>query len=259
MNYITYRDIGKNGRLGNQLFQASCVIATAKKHNMAAFLPEWEYAKYFKNHFITGNIEPTHYYHEPTFHYSPINFNEAIQTRNSADKVFNFTGYYQSSKYFEDCKRTIRELFTPSEEMLIKCAEWFFHYPVTCSIHVRRGDYVNNPFYAQLGMDYYNKAMDHIKKHTDTTLFMIFSDDIPWCKTMFVGDQFEFVEGNKDIEDLFLMSFCDHNVISNSSFSWWGSWLNNHEGKIIVAPKDWFGPVANLDTKDLYTENMILL
>jgi hypothetical protein len=86
--------------------------------------------------------------------------------------------------------------------------------------------------------------------------FMIFSDDIPYCKNIF-GDQENvvYIDGNSQEVDLCMMSLCHHNIIANSSFSWWGAWLNSNKYKKVVAPKRWFGPAYSHNTKDLYPQS----
>ena len=90
---------------------------------------------------------------------------------------------------------------------------------------------------------------------------IIFSDDIGWCKENLsdLNNDVVFVEGHRDYEDLFMMSYCDHNITSNSSFSWWRAWLNTNPLKIVVAPKNWFGPMGPKDTQDLIPESFIKL
>ena len=88
--------------------------------------------------------------------------------------------------------------------------------------------------------------------------FLVFSDDIEWCKQVF-DDDFNFIEGEEDYVDLLLMARCKHNIIANSSFSWWGAWLNRNNNKRVIAPKKWFGSVANLDSKDLLPKGWITL
>ena len=128
----------------------------------------------------------------------------------------------------------------------------------TCSIHVRRGDYLNSPnHHPTQNMNYYMKA---IKKMPKDSVFLIFSDDINWCKQNFpdMPEKFKFIEGNKDYEDLYLMSACKNNIICNSTFSWWAAWLNSNESKVIMAPDTWFGPAyADWNTNDLYCEGWI--
>ena len=85
------------------------------------------------------------------------------------------------------------------------------------------------------------------------------SDDINWCKENLKGDNIIFIEDEPDYVDLWLMSLCEHNIITNSSFSWWGSWLNKYQDKIVIAPKVWFGANKNLNPKDIYCEEWILI
>jgi hypothetical protein len=91
--------------------------------------------------------------------------------------------------------------------------------------------------------------------------FYVFSDDIEWCKNFFSDIlDFEFISGNNEIRDLYLMSSCENNIIANSSFSWWGAWLNKNPNKKVIAPSVWFGPAKkNVITEDLYCKNWIKL
>ena len=126
----------------------------------------------------------------------------------------------------------------------------------TCSIHVRRGDYLNlSEHHPLCDIEYYKDAMEHMP---NDTVYLVFSDDISWCKENFLGDNYIFIEDNSDIFDLYLMSLCHNNIIANSSYSWWGAWLNNNKNKIVVSPKMWFGPAkVGLDTKDVHCKNWI--
>jgi hypothetical protein len=124
----------------------------------------------------------------------------------------------------------------------------------TCSIHVRRGNYVERQdFHPLQSIDYYKQAISIIGENT---LFLIFSDDIEWCESNldFIKNKI-FISGNLDYQDLYLMSMCNHNIIANSSFSWWGAWLNNHKDKKIIYPSLWFnnGP----DSSEIGGENWI--
>mgnify|MGYP003526354171 FL=1 len=270
MNYISYRDLGQNGRLGNQLFQIAATLSTAKKYNAIALFPQWEYQKYFAPIGSPLTVEPNYHYREPAFHYTEIDWNDAdcINNSQSENKVLNLHGYFQSEKYFDSCKRLILSAFEPNKDFLnkLKATAIYSKAPsnsVTCSIHVRRGDYVNNDFYAQLGFNYYKQALicvNEIAYHRGVTIskFVVFSDDIDYCRNIFKGDEFLFISG-ADIEDLFLMSYCDYNICANSSFSWWAHYLNQNNGKIGIFPKQWFGENTTLNTKDLYTEKMILI
>lgn len=105
------------------------------------------------------------------------------------------------------------------------------------SIHVRRGDYVNNSFYVDLmTTDYYKQAMEQFPNEK----FIVFSDDIEWCKTKEIFRGCEFSEGKTELEDMNLMAGCKHNIIANSSFSWWGAYLNPNPNKLVIYPKRWY-------------------
>ncbi len=144
----------------------------------------------------------------------------------------------------------IRHFFTPKVNSVVSTLK------NTCAIHVRRGDYVELAnSHPVLSVSYYQEAQEIVKAKK----YLIVSDDISWCKQHFQGSQYLFAENNPPHLDFALMSLCEAGVIiANSTFSWWGAWVNNCSGKIIVAPKTWFGPGLNMhDTKDLIPEEWI--
>jgi hypothetical protein len=125
----------------------------------------------------------------------------------------------------------------------------------TVSMHIRRGDYVEaNDFHPVQNIEYYEKALDMIG---DYQKLLIFSDDIEWCKTNLQFRNINFCDGFSPIEDMMIMSRCSHNIIANSSFSWWAAQLNENEKKKVIAPTKWFGPKLNLETKDIIPETWI--
>ena len=108
-------------------------------------------------------------------------------------------------------------------------------------------------FHPFLGKQFYDDAM---KELPDTEVFVVFSDDISWCKDNFVGEKFVFISGEEDYIDLYLMSLCENNIIANSSFSWWGAWLNNNENKTVICPKIFVGnKLSHLDVSGVYPED----
>jgi hypothetical protein len=115
------------------------------------------------------------------------------------------------------------------------------------SIHVRRGDYANHPNIGILDISYYQKAVIYMTKYIENPIFYIFSNDIEWCKEnfMFIDKKIIIDKTNNEIEDMILMKNCNHNIIANSSFSWWGAWLNNNDNKIVIAPKKWMAENPN--------------
>ncbi len=134
------------------------------------------------------------------------------------------------------------------------------------SLHIRRGDYVSNKVTNQVhgvcDLNYYSHAISYIAERISNTHLFVFSDDPEWAKgnlkteipTFFVDNN----RADKDYEDLKLMRQCKHNIIANSSFSWWGAWLNQNAGKIVIAPKKWFND-KSINTKDLIPEKWIRL
>ncbi|MEI9912654.1 MAG: alpha-1,2-fucosyltransferase [Bacteroidota bacterium] len=158
-------------------------------------------------------------------------------------------GYWQSEKYFLPVSQIIREEFVvkpkPDEQNAlilskIKSVE-------AVSLHVRRGDYVADPqvnaIHGVCSLSYYQRAISYIKQKVKNPHFFIFSDDMEWVKENLVIEdspvEYMTHNANKDYEDLRLMYSCRYNITANSSFSWWGAWLNSHEEKIVVAPGNW--------------------
>ena len=177
-------------------------------------------------------------------------------------------GYWQSDKYFESIETIIREDFIFKQQMSPinqKIADQI----VNCnavSLHVRRGDYLHNPtalaIHGLCSLDYYRDAIQYIKNNVSNPNFYIFSDDIAWVRNeLDVDDHFTFVNNNSGSEsynDMRLISLCKHNIIANSSFSWWGAWLNCNQNKIVVAPKKWFVDKTKV-TADLYLSDWVLI
>src|SRR3989344_4984067 len=129
------------------------------------------------------------------------------------------------------------------------------------SVHIRRGDYVTNAntnqFHGLCSLDYYNKAVSFISSKQNEMELFVFSDDIEWCKENLKYDfPIHFVETNDAHSDMYLMSLCKHNIIANSSFSWWGAWLNDNFQKIVVAPSQWIAD-ASVNTQDLIPKGWI--
>jgi hypothetical protein len=154
-------------------------------------------------------------------------------------------GYWNSEKYFIDIRKTILSdltVDTPPEGENAKILEKI-NASNSVSLHVRRGDYVNNRVFGVCGLDYYKKAIDHIAKKVNSPTFFVFSDDYEWVKdNLKIDYPAVYVHHNnadKNYEDLRLMSACKHNIIANSTFSWWGAWLNQNEDKVVIAPKKW--------------------
>lgn len=199
-----------------------------------------------------GNIQNPVPYNDPDFSYTEIPYQEHLY----------LNGYFQSEKYFEKYREEIRLLFSPPLSLnnyLLKKYEFLFNYNLV-SMHIRHGDYALYPkHHPMLNLKYYNEAARYFEGKYKDIKFLIFSDDISWCKDNFDHSKCVFIE-ERDYIELYLMSMCDHNIISNSSFSWWAAWLdvNGHKDKEIIAPKNWFGEdYKNMSTEDLIPKKWI--
>jgi hypothetical protein len=168
-------------------------------------------------------------------------------------------GYWQSAKYFEDVADVIRADFrlrVPLGDEAQSIAGELQRASDSVSLHVRRGDYVHNPrareYHGIQGSDYYARGVDAIERHVGRSLqLFVFSDDPDWCeRELKLGHSTTVVRGTRDYEDLILMSCCDHHVIANSSFSWWGAWLNDRPDATVVAPVRWAR--GSRDFEDVY-------
>ena len=152
-------------------------------------------------------------------------------------------GYWQNELYFSDIREELlRDLISISSmsDLGVVYMEGIKK-SNSVSLHVRRGNYLNLKNFNVLDIDYYMKAVEYIRKNVEKPTFYIFSDDLEWCKnSLGFLDNCIFVDSTKtEIDDLKLMSFCKHNIIANSSFSWWGAWLNQNCKKTVIAPKGW--------------------
>lgn len=176
-------------------------------------------------------------------------------------------GNWQSEKYFLDIEETIRADFTFSRPPTARNREWISRIDdcQAVSLHVRRGDYATSAkTLAVLGLlprDYYRSAVDFVAGRIGSPEFFVFSDDIPWTREhLDIPYPCHFVDDNKGAEshnDMRLMSRCRHHIIANSSFSWWGAWLNPRADKIVVAPRRWFA--NDWDSKDLIPGGWVTL
>ena len=202
-----------------------------------------------------GFFKKNNYIIEPKFSFNP----EVLKVGKNA----YLQGYWQSEKYFKDIRDVICQEFTLKDEYSIEDNEIVKEIKNynTVSLHIRRGDYIAdakiNKFHGCCSLGYYNRAVEYIAKKVKNPVFYIFSDDIEWVKenlkinfpTKYVSDGIL-----KDYEELILMSYCKHNIIANSSFSWWGAWLNDNPEKIVITPNQWFAD-KSIDTSDVIPEN----
>lgn len=275
------------GGLGNQMFQYAACKALALNIETDLFLD--------KTHFLTTplgtknlrSFELSQFsfnqkFKQPTFHwikkYLKVKqvyggFSTYIDPHvHFTSSFFDITdntyieGFFQSEKYFKDYSTEIRNDFKFKNSPQGLNLELFNKIQGlnAISVHVRRGDYVNNPETLKLhgicGLDYYQNAVELIAEKVENPYFFLFSDEPEWVQQNLKLDySFEVISHNKgenSFEDMRLMSVCKHNIVANSSFSWWGAWLNNNHDKIVVAPERWFTN-PDWDSKDIIPDSWI--
>lgn len=280
-----------NGGLGNQMFQWAFARGLEKKTGLKVVFDMSYFCKKYARLFELGvfkiNVNPVknfwtkfkigfawkfrrllagkqfaglNLYCEPHFEYDEKVFEVRPNTY--------IEGFFQSEKYFKHVEKELREDFefipTPDNQNQaiierIKSTE-------AVSLHIRRGDYIQKKryqdVYSTCSLDYYKRAVEYITKTVENPTLFIFSDDKNWVKeNLKLSYESVYVDNNsgiKSFEDMRLMSLCKHNVIANSSFSWWGAWLNNNKEKIVIAPKKWFNDESVVQT-DIIPENWIRL
>lgn len=260
------------GGLGNQLFQYATGRAVALRAGTDHLLDTRDtdarggHCRYALSHFrVTsqvagddalppGRATPLryllwrHFGTSPRFHRERgLGFDDTVLSLRG--EVY-LHGYFQSEKYFSDVAQTIRKELEFATEPSAENARWLDRIAGSrsVSLHVRRGDYLQagSDTYAVCSADYYRRAIETVAARLDgDPEVFVFSDDPAWARAnMALGYETHFSDHNdasKHYEDMRLISHCRHNITANSTFSWWGAWLNANPDKIVVAPKDWFG------------------
>ena len=266
------------GGIGNQMFQYALGRRLAIKHNTNLKLDLSWYANQTKRDYLLDHFQVNAqiasprevetitrstrrdlfsifsrryqrllpYHHRHVILEKKSGFDPHILKASSNSYLF---GYWQSEEYFKPIEHTIRKEFRLLEDLHPLNQSYLDKILSSraVSIHIRRGDYLDSEIsqvYHHCGMEYYQKAMDLIQHDCPNSLFFVFSDDLEWVQqNLAFGEDICFVDNNqlcRDWETVYLMSQCKHNIIANSSFSWWGAWLNRDPKKIVVAPQKWF-------------------
>ena len=253
-----------NGGLGNMMFQIAALEDMGRRSGLATFYPDLderldilmetsdhsqnarEYLKIFRNHDWHKNCS------------EDLQMMRSYQIPHRYVKIEPtdwsvYYGYFQSEKYFS--RKETLELFETAgfiEQRLSK-----YDFTDSCSIHVRHGDYTKKyaGTYAIMNDDYYQEAIFRMKD-LGCKRFYVFSDDREWCRKYFC-DEFTIVY-EPDYVELFMMSRCTHNIIANSSFSWWGAYLNQNPGKKVIAPSSWY-LTTRFSAMDIYCNNWIII
>ncbi|MEZ8060966.1 alpha-1,2-fucosyltransferase [Vibrio splendidus] len=183
------------------------------------------------------------------------NYNYDERTLTDRSAVYNQV--WTSWRYFESCESLVKSTFKFPELTEHKNLEVLKKIQTTDSIaiHVRRGDYLTSPALNGLApLSYYREAIDHIKEKVNSPTFFVFSDDIAWCREHLELDSVVYIDWNTKADsyrDMQLMSLCKHNIIPNSTFSWWGAYLNSNSDKIVICPEKWGNASQGIELKDM--------
>ncbi len=276
------------GGLGNQMWQYAMLVSLREQHPEEQVYYDASFFNGYSLHNgfelnrifnITSNQAPLkcirkvyhhfvgHYFFAKLYrHCFPVlktevrevevsSYNEAL-LKQKGD--YYYDGYWADHRYYDVCKSILRKEFSlkngldeKNERLLSQMRNC-----TTCSIHVRRGDYLKDPDFAGIcDEDYYKRAIKYAKeKKDDISLFLIFSNDINWCREhlscLFGSSQVAYVDWNKgddSYKDMVLMSHCDVNIIANSSFSWWAAYLNDGVNPLVISPKKYKNVEMNFD------------
>ena len=254
---ITFKSLGRMGRLGNQMFQIAGTIGIATKNGHPFCFPKWQNIDHKDRFGSNEEIDVQQFFENPLpelvdlpYKYRWIDWGYHDVRLN--DGAYDLCGHFQSEKYFSHCKDLIRHYFRMKDE-----------YPQNdyVAVHYRAGDYIDdqNAYHPRCSSEYYEAA---VKQFPEGTKYLIFSDDIEAAKKVF-GKWGWIMNGdtvNKDyIDDFKMMKSCKSFITANSSYSLMAAILGDHPEKKIVCPKKWFGDVAGINGNDCYPQNAIVL
>lgn len=247
------------GGLGNQMFQIAHAYAQSKKHNVDLFfksksdthLQGFDASKYVNN--VYKKLSFNNDIKVDTIIHSEWKFNSILVNPNYSTE---FRGYYQSSKNFYGYDDEIIEIFYPNENYLDKIKKIFpsISEENNVIIHIRRGDYLKfKEIHPSIDISYIKKCLSEIENYNK---IFIVTDDKNWVKSN-LDFECTIVEGLDDYEEMWLITQFPNVIMSNSTFSWWGSFLNKIPNKKIFVPSLWFGPKGEKHIEDLYEKDWI--
>ena len=259
------------GGLGNQMFQYAFYLALREKHPLTCFLFDDEEVQFCHHGISLEGVfgiklaQKVKWFRRLRRHI-PIILRKVcrVEQKNSLqyDKrylserglVTWYEGYWQSEKYFNPVADKVRQVFRFRENLMsertLQLAETLRN-ENHVSVHIRRGDYIPlTEYHGLCDENYYRIAMRHIRERIPDAVFVFFSDDMTWVKQHLNEKDSIYVdwnEGKESWQDMYLMVQCKHHIVANSSFSWWGAWLNEHPEQLVVAPSQWFKFSPNYD------------
>lgn len=269
---ITFKGLGYAGAIGNQLFQYAALYSTGKINNFQIKIPNT------KDHYDSGTNRIQHYFlncfsnikadiltsSDESIIKNEVNFEKAIFYYEELFNIKDFTninGYFQSYKYFENFKEDILDQFIFKKDIINNINKKYnINFSEYSAVHLRYGDYsYRQNHHPIMNFNYYEKAFNIINDHK----YLVFSDTIEYAKNIFSKFKhidFTYIENNHPFEDMYMMSNTKNNIIANSTFSWWASYINKNNPKII-APLNWLGVgyAGQWDINDLIPKNWIVI
>lgn len=251
-SYVNFYQLGKN----RDIERAFNIKPTKGEKNITFFFSKNIIFRLLRKLFITHIIEPQRLYST----YEPKYLN------NKHIFPLHYVGTWQSEKYFGGIKNSIDRIFKFSNKLNNNTRQWqdkILSSPNSVAIHIRRGDYLKPEYITLFGgictLNYYYKAINYIKDNVSNPSFFIFTNDASWVEANLNIEHSFLVEGNDgedSWQDMYLMSLCKHAIIANSTFSWWGAYLNKNKEKIVVAPCKWYNTI---EAPDIVPSNWIRL
>lgn len=254
------------GGLGNQLFQWAYGYNLSLINNQTLYLDDSFYSRQSKRKYILPTIInfnslPSITTERPTVNRPTkvINETRTIIKQLNTNFDYYFIGYWQSTIFFSENKAHIIELLRAPTIFMNKFISRLRNNQITVSMHIRRTDYLqSNGFHVVQPLSYYDQAIEIIGHYDE---LLIFSDDPIWCHQNLSYKNMTIINPNQynDIETIWLMSMCNHNIIANSSFSWWGAFLNTNPKRKVIAPKIWYGNTDSVCWQDIYNKDWIVV
>ena len=254
---IIFERLGGWG-LANSLFQIATTVAIAKYNNTTYAFPDncaFRFSRYtsnvlFKHELPWINFAETVKQGYDFWGFGDVGFKPLPKT----DRLMLIDGFFQTEKYFKDYRKDVLDLFELKDEHKEYIQNKYKHLleSNSCVLHVRRGDYATARELIILNIEYYMRAAEVIGRDKH---FVIFSDDIEWCKNNFnFLPNKTFIEERNDLLEMYLMSLFHNHIIANSTFSWWGAWMANNSNVIMPDPKtNWFSQVYYDSTRHTST------
>jgi hypothetical protein len=271
-NTVTFSMLGRHGEFGNQLFQIAATIGYAQRTGKTYVFPKWEglmskeyYTKYLKHPIPETSMDECYkitrsgnFYEEKEF-----NYNEIPLYKSSVDLF----GYFQSEKYFKHCSDLISKTFTPNNSMKnLNVLDYRNSICIQLRFYDNKRPYniqslkldPEYSFYYNVdeNLEFYKKAINYFGKNKN---YYIVTNNPDKAENMFDSyDNFYILKNYTYLEQFFIQTRCEHNIISNSSFGWWGAWLNPNPSKVVFAPRNWFKD-PKMKTDDLYPKEWMII